>query len=149
MIRQLIASDTSMLARFFSLNNQPEIVKTFHPFPLNAESALKICAEPGKDRYFASFDGDVIEGFGMLRGWNEGYSIPSFGIFTDHRLQGRGVGRALTAYALKLSRELGCAKVRLSVHPDNARAVELYKKVGFEPAETLPNGLLVMFFEIQ
>lgn len=149
MIREIAIIDEAALAAFFEENNRPEVTAHFHPFPLNAETAHRICAEPRRDRYFAAWDYDAIAGLAMLRGWDEGYAIPSFGIMVDHRRHGQGHGRALTEHALALAGELGCARVRLTVHADNTRAVELYQRAGFRPAETLADGRIVMFAECQ
>jgi [ribosomal protein S18]-alanine N-acetyltransferase len=146
-IREIAIIDEAALAAFFEENNRPEVIGNFHPFALDAESAHRICAEPRRDRYFASWDYDAIAGLGMLRGWDEGYEVPSFGILVDQRQQGRGHGKALTEYALGLARELSAPRVRLTVHAENARAVALYERAGFQIKETLPDGRLVMFAE--
>jgi [ribosomal protein S18]-alanine N-acetyltransferase len=144
-IREIAIIDEASLAAFFEENNRPEVTKNFHPFPLDAESAHRICAEPRRDRYFAAWDYAEIAGLAMLRGWDEGYDVPSFGIIVDHRRHGKGYGKALTSHALELARQLGCERVRLTVHADNPRAVALYEKAGFKTTETLPDGRLVMF----
>jgi ribosomal protein S18 acetylase RimI-like enzyme len=146
-IREIAIIDEAALAAFFEENNRPEVTDHFHPFPLDAANAHRICAEPRRDRYFAAWDYDAIAGLAMLRGWDEGYDVPSFGIVVDHRRHGKGYGKALTQYALTLARELGCARVRLTVHADNPRAVTLYERTGFKTAETLADGRLVMFAE--
>ena len=148
MIRELEAMDDRALAAFFSENDTPAIITTFHPFPLDASNAHRICALPRKDRYFASFENNAILGFAMLRGWDEGFSTPSFGILVHHKHHGRGIGKALTDHALALAREMNAPRIRLTVHRDNARAVRLYERVGFSAAETLDDGRLVMFAEL-
>ncbi len=147
MIRELAVTDEAALAAFFEENNRPEVTSHFHPFPLDAETAHRLCAAPRRDRYFAAWDYDAVVGLGMLRGWDEGFAIPSFGIVVDHRHHGRGLGRALTTHALHLARELQAPRVRLTVYADNQRAVSLYEKSSFKTAETLPDGRLVMFAE--
>jgi [ribosomal protein S18]-alanine N-acetyltransferase len=144
-IRELTVIDEAALAAFFEENNRPEVTAHFHPFPLDAETAHRICVAPRRDRYFAAWDYDAIGGVAMLRGWDEGYAVPSFGILVGHRHRGRGTGRALTEYALALAREMKAPKVRLTVHADNARAIRLYERTGFQASETLADGRLVMF----
>jgi len=146
-IREIAVTDEAALAAFFEENNRPEVTAHFHPFPLDAATAHRICGEPRRDRYFAAWDYDAIVGLAMLRGWDEGYETPSFGIIVDHRRHGRGHGRALTSHALTLAKELRAPRVRLTVHADNPRAVALYERSGFRTAETLPDGRLLMFAE--
>jgi [ribosomal protein S18]-alanine N-acetyltransferase len=148
MIRELAATDESALAAFFAANNLPEVVSNFHPFPLDAATAHRICTAPRKDRYFAHFAGGNIVGLAMLRGWDEGYEIPSFGILVHRAHQGAGIGKSLTEHALTVAREAGTARVRLTVHRDNERAVRLYERVGFHSTEILADGRHVMFAEM-
>jgi ribosomal protein S18 acetylase RimI-like enzyme len=49
--------------------------------------------------------------------------------------RGRGVGRQLLEALEVEARRLGCCKLTLEVRSDNTRAMELYRKVGFEPGE--------------
>ena len=148
MIREIAAADEAALAAFFVENNRDEVTATFHPFPLDAASAQRICVQPRRDRYFAFVKDDAVLGLAMLRGWDEGYPVPSFGIFVDHREHGQGIGRLLTEHALTLARELGCTRVRLTVHGSNLRAIQLYERAGFCASETLADGRLVMFAEL-
>jgi len=146
-IREVTVNDEAALAAFFEENNRPEVTTQFHPFPLDATTAHRLCVERRRDRYFAAWDAHAIVGLAMLRGWDEGYEIPSFGILVDHRHHGRGHGRALTTHALALARELRAPRVRLTVHADNLRAVTLYERSGFRTTEALPDGRLLMFAE--
>ena len=53
----------------------------------------------------------------------------------DEPHQGQGVGAAAVDLAVRHVRSTrpGCREVRLSVHPDNARAHRLYARAGFGP----------------
>lgn len=143
-LRLLAPRDTEALARFFCENNQPETRALFHPFPLDETSARRLAAHQGSNLYFAAWSGAKIAGFGMLRGWDEGFTVPSFGVLVDAAERGRGVGAALLEFALAEARRLGSPAVRLSVSPENAAAIALYTRFGFHPAETLPDGRMVM-----
>jgi ribosomal protein S18 acetylase RimI-like enzyme len=46
--------------------------------------------------------------------------------------EGRGVGRALMAYAERWARERGHSRLTLSVFESNRRAQKLYERAGFE-----------------
>jgi ribosomal protein S18 acetylase RimI-like enzyme len=79
-------------------------------------------------------DSNVI-GYGMLRGWDEGYVIPSLGIALDSSVRGRGYGTALMNFLHDIAKQRGAAKVRLKVDSKNLPAIELYRGLGyiFEP----------------
>ncbi|WP_199429473.1 mycothiol synthase [Qaidamihabitans albus] len=53
----------------------------------------------------------------------------------DPRAQGSGLGKALTLAGLRHLRALGLRQVILYVEGDNAAAVAVYRKLGFEPYE--------------
>lgn len=130
-IRQIRASDQAALTQFFVENNRPEITTHFHPFPLTSTSALRIATAPGLDRHYVALLNGQIVGFCMLRGWEEGYEVPSFGVMIDYRRQGLGLGRQMTAAMIEQARGLGCPAVRLTVYASNERAVRLYESLGF------------------
>lgn len=59
--------------------------------------------------------------------------VCSLGISIAHRYQGRGVGRALMNACLDYADHwANYARVELTVHADNARAIKLYESLGFQ-----------------
>jgi ribosomal protein S18 acetylase RimI-like enzyme len=108
---------------------------SFDPFPLTEAQARAIALEPRRDAYYLALAGGRALGMSMLRGFDEGYEIPSFGIFVDHEQHARGIGRALTVWTIEQARLRSCRAVRLSVYSDNAPARGLYESLGFEEQE--------------
>ena len=60
-------------------------------------------------------------------------NIHDLAVTADYR--GRGVGRLLLKAVEAKARELGCGKVTLEVHEDNAPAQQLYQRFGFRDGE--------------
>lgn len=141
-IREIGPADYAALAGFFEDNNVPTIVRQFHPFPLNEETAHYIACTNHLDHYYVALFGHQIVGLCMLRGWDEGYSIPSFGILVDRRFQNRRIGTKMTRFAIMKARKLGCHQVRLSVYASNEVALGLYASLGFIESER--RSVLVM-----
>lgn len=57
----------------------------------------------------------------------------SIGMFVHDRYQGRGIGTRLLEEAIRLGeRWLGLTRLELTVYVDNAAAIHLYEKLGFE-----------------
>ena len=78
---------------------------------------------------------DCIIGFCMLRGWEEGYAIPTLGILVHNQHQRCGIGTEMVRFAICEARRLKCSQLKLSVHKSNKLAVELYLKLGFKEIE--------------
>ena len=70
-----------------------------------------------------------------MRGWDEGFDIPSLGIAIHPEARGRGLARPFMAFLHAAAKARGATKIRLTVYNDNQRAVELYRRLGyvFEP----------------
>jgi len=133
-IRQIEKGDGAVLGDFFAaLTADTDSVRFFHPHPFTQEFAAQLCEGEAtrKDRYYvACFQGTVIA-YMMLRGWDEGYSVPSFGVCTHPALRDVGLGQALLAHAVAECQAAGASKLRLTVFKNNERAVHVYTKFGF------------------
>jgi ribosomal protein S18 acetylase RimI-like enzyme len=133
-VKRLSTADAEALGRFFELlAADPDIVRFFHPHPLTQAFAASLCSrqESCRDRYFVMQYCGRFVAYSMLRGWDEGYAIPSFGGSTHPELRGAGLGRLLLLHAIVESRTTGANQLRLTVYKDNVRAVHLYRTIGF------------------
>lgn len=129
---RLTEADGDDLSAFFVANDVPETTRLFHPFPLTEATARRLASAGGGDHFFATrLDGRIVA-FSMLRGFDEGFDIPSFGILVDRHHRGCGIGRAVTEAAAAAAVRLGCDRIRLTVEPENTTARRLYADVGFE-----------------
>jgi [ribosomal protein S18]-alanine N-acetyltransferase len=120
-------SDESILAELFA-----NIDDTFfRPHPFTPEEARSIANRRGRDVYAVMADGLRPVAYGMLRGWDEGYSVPSLGIAVRTDAQGRGCGRLMMEHLHAEALARGADQVRLRVHPENVRARRLYESMGY------------------
>ncbi len=120
-------SDAAILADIFT-----EVDDTFmrhHPF--TAEAAMEVAQHTGPDVYALLLDDGRAVAYGMLRGWDEGYRLPTVGIAVRTSLQGRGLGRRLMHHLQDTARDRGCPILRLRVHAENTRARRLYELLGY------------------
>lgn len=120
------------LAAFFAGLRAAGDGERFHPHPLDGAAAAEVCAQAGEDVYYALVEGDRVVAYGFLRGWDEGYEIPSLGIAVHPDERGRGLGRALMEELHAAARARGAPAVRLKVYPENEAAVALYRDLGYE-----------------
>jgi GNAT superfamily N-acetyltransferase len=136
--------DVRALADIFS-----DIDETFfRPHPFTEGEALRIAALVGKDVYAILLDEQRPIAYGMLRGFDEGYTTPSLGIVVRTASRGRGFGRLMMAHLHAEARTRGAVQVRLRVHRDNIRARRLYESLGYEYMGD-ERGELVMLLDLQ
>lgn len=119
------------LAMYFQSLKKAGEEKYFHPHPLNDVEAKKRTHYTGKDLYYVLREDSKILGYGMLRGWDDGYEIPSMGIVIHPLMRGFGLGKLFVYFLHVVARKKGASKVRLKVYPDNTNAISLYKKLGY------------------
>jgi diamine N-acetyltransferase len=89
----------------------------------------------------ALYLGDAPIGLGLWGPYYPGYAYdqpPEAGayivdhVMVDRHFQGRGYGRRLVELLVgEMRAEADCRRVLLAVHPGNARAIALYRKMGF------------------
>jgi [ribosomal protein S18]-alanine N-acetyltransferase len=131
-ICRVTSSHADALARFFELLTDRGIDKFFHPHPLTDEVARERAYYTGKDSYFAILASEEVLGYGMLRGWDDGYQIPSLGIVIHPDCQGQGLGRLLMSFLQVVAIRNGAKKIRLRVSVENHAAIRLYRALGYE-----------------
>jgi|HubBroStandDraft_6_1064221.scaffolds.fasta_scaffold18643_4 ribosomal-protein-alanine N-acetyltransferase len=123
------------LAALFERNRDSAITRTFDPFQLTSSQARRIATEARRDLYYSATQGEHLLALSMLRGFDEGYEIPSFGIFVDRERKERGLGRRLSEWTIEQARLRGCEAVRLTVYADNPTARGLFASLGFREME--------------
>lgn len=120
------------VTRFFQRVSSSGVAQYFHPHPFTPEEAESRTRYTGADLYYALLVDGEMAAYGMLRGWDEGYEVPSLGIAVDPRWQGKGYGRLLMTFLHAAARARGARQIRLKVYEDNARALALYRSLGYQ-----------------
>jgi RimJ/RimL family protein N-acetyltransferase len=117
---------------------RPEYVQWFHPFPFDESSVRRVLDDAMRDRYFGLFaDGDLA-GFFMLRGLDQGYERPAFGVFIAEAYANLRLSKLAMEYSLAWCRLSGIRAVMLKVHPENGYARHVYERAGFKPIGSCP-----------
>ena len=135
------------LAQFFKdiVANKDDLY--FHPHPLTYEMAKKIAVYEGDDLYFLQIKDNEISGYAMLRGWDEGFTIPSLGIVIHPDFRNQGLGKEFMEFLHNQARAKGAIKVRLKVYSNNAGAQQLYESLGYSFSDE-ENGQLIGYYEL-
>ena len=125
------------LTKFFIAFRDSPDARYFLPHPLTREEINRLVELDGEDLYYVLIDGSHVIGYGMLRGWDEGFEVPSLGIAIHPEARGRGFGSLVMHFLHQAAKSRGASKIRITVHADNRRAVHMYLDLGytFEPAE--------------
>jgi ribosomal-protein-alanine N-acetyltransferase len=139
--RRLTADDGADLGRLFAALRESRDERLFHPHPLSDEAAVAIArgqatthaaGSSRADEYHVAWRGEKIIAYGMLRGWSEGYAIPSLGIAVHPGHRGQGVARRFMRYLHAVARFRGARELRLKVYRHNHAAAALYRSLGYQ-----------------
>ena len=142
-VRELRRADTGPVERAFAtLDADPDTRRWFHPHSLTASEAQQVCCYSGWDLYLGAFLGAEMVGYALLRGWDEGFSVPTFGVAVIPEQRGQGVGDALASAAIDLARAKDAEEVLLHVNPSNRLATRWYERLGFLPSHMRDDGLV-------
>ena len=119
------------LAQFFEdiIANKDD--EYFHPHPLTYDTAKKIAMYEGDDLYFLQIKDNEITGYAMLRGWDEGYAIPSLGIAIHPNFRNQGLSIEFMEFLHDQAKAKGATKVMLKVYRGNTGARQLYESLGY------------------
>jgi RimJ/RimL family protein N-acetyltransferase len=148
-IRHLDEESTERLADFLEELDASGAAGFFHPHAFTQEAIKEILAQAIRDQYYIVLDDQGVVAYGMLRGWDEGYDIPSLGIALSGRARGSGLADLLMRFLHHAAREAGATRVRLTVYAENLPAVRLFERCGYVfEEEAVADGRLTGFKEL-
>jgi ribosomal protein S18 acetylase RimI-like enzyme len=116
----------------------------FYPHPLTPEEARRLCSYAGLDQYFVATVNGRILGYGMLRGWDEGYAIPSLGLATHPDARSQGLGEFLMRGLIQQARNRRASQLRLTVDASRGGFINFFVRHGFVFSPFKPGRLLGM-----
>ncbi len=145
---EIVNFTTINIERFikFIENNTSDLV-FFHPHEMDYNSILSILSNKKNDKYKIVIHEDRVIGYGILRGWDEGFEIPSLGIMVDKDFRGIGLSKTIMKFLESNAKIMGAKKIRIVVHKDNQVAYNLYKSLNYE-FETYNKNQLISFKKI-
>lgn len=129
-VRTLNLEDAPDLSTLL-LAQTPAYVRFFTPFNFDPHSVANLLAEQGADVYMGMYWQDRLIGFFMLRGWNSGYEIPSYGVLIDEKYSGYGLTRLSLKLAKSICKLRRVPRIMLKVNADNLIAKRLFEEAGF------------------
>jgi ribosomal-protein-alanine N-acetyltransferase len=145
--RRLTSEWKQPLLAFLKTLEATNDTEYFQPHPFTIDAIEKILKSARNDLYYILAEGEDVLGYGMLRGWDEGYEIPSLGIAIHPRVRSTGLGKFFMQFLNAAAQRKGATSVRLRVRPANTRAVKLYENLGYN-FRSEEDGYLVGFLQL-
>jgi ribosomal protein S18 acetylase RimI-like enzyme len=132
------------------LTSQPRgYLRYFTPFAFDEATLARLLKAKVRDVYLGLYWDGELAAFCMLRGWDEGYEVPTYGVVVAERFQGKGLGSLTIELAKVISRLRGSPGLMLKVHPENTVAKALYDRAGFrQTALDSRTGQMVMHHDV-
>jgi RimJ/RimL family protein N-acetyltransferase len=118
MIRPLGVEDAGAVSLLLRAQ-PPEYARFFYAFDFGEEEIARVLAVRKRDVYSGMFWRGELAGFFMLRGWDAGYEVPSFGVLIDVKHRGRAFMRIALDVAKLICRLSGAPRLMAKIHPDN------------------------------
>jgi ribosomal protein S18 acetylase RimI-like enzyme len=146
--RPLQIGDAAALSALLK-SSPADYVKHFNPFSFEVDALETLISNAKKDRLIGIEvqTGQEVElaGFYMLRGLDEGYSAPMYGVFVACKFRNKGLARLTLVHAETSCRLSQIDRLMLKVHPANTYAKKLYEAHGFAASKEDPiNKNIVM-----
>ncbi|MEO7634580.1 MAG: GNAT family N-acetyltransferase [Sphingomicrobium sp.] len=148
-LRPLTPADAAIAAGL--LADQPaDYLKYFHPFGADEMTIAETLGARDRDVYSGLFLGGALICIFMLRGWDAGFTIPSFGLVVAANRRGREVLTVALEAAKLTARLAGAERIMCKVHPENLAGTRGALRLGFVPASQEPDtGNVVYYLDLQ
>jgi hypothetical protein len=128
-IRSLEPKDADIISAFMK-SQSPEYLNFFYAFGSDESEITEMLSAAKLDAFYGVFWQEKMVGIFMLRGWDAGFEIPSFGVLIDEKHRGYSF-LSLTVDAAKLICRLsGIRQYMVKIHPDNVPLKNVHR-MGF------------------
>ena len=117
-IRPLLAEDAAEVSALLRAQ-PPGYARFFYAFGSEAGEIAALLARRERDVYSGMYWQGRLVAFFMLRGWDAGYEVPSFGVVVDAEHRGRAFMRIALDVAKLVCRLSGASRLMAKIHPDN------------------------------
>ena len=145
-IKKLTAESAGEISLLLK-NESPEYSRYFIPFTFELETIRQILNNLKKDSFWGIFINNKLVGFYMLRGFDEGYEIPSYGVWISKEYSGKGLSKLTLQHAISFCAINHIKKMMLKVHPQNSIAKRMYEKFGFKQSGTDPQNKHLVYYK--
>lgn len=117
-IRPLEPTDAAAISAFMR-SQSAEYLRFFYAFGADESAIAEMLSAAETDVYSGVFWQGNLAGIFMLRGWDAGYDVPSFGVLIDEKCRGGAFMRLTLDVAKLICRLSGAKRLMAKIHPDN------------------------------
>lgn len=129
-IRVLEPGDAAALSALLC-SQPPGYAQFFTPFAFDEAAVAAVIGEQRRDLLMGMYWAEALIGFFMLRGWDAGYDVPSYGILIDKEFRGYGLELVSLDLSKIICKLRGARRLMLKMHPENFSARGVARKSGF------------------
>ena len=129
-IKRLTVDKSKELANLLQ-SSEKEYSQYFIPFTFEIETISGILSKAIKDQFYGIYVDKNLVGFYMLRGFDDGFEIPSYGAWIAKKFSSKGISKLTLHHAITFCKTNNIKKLMLKVHPDNLIAKKIYEDFGF------------------
>lgn len=101
------------------LDQPPGYARFFYAFDFSEGQIAEMLARKIRDVYSGIFWKGKLIGIFMLRGWDAGFDIPSFGVLVSEKYRGGVFMKISLEHAKLICRLSGASALMAKIHPDN------------------------------
>jgi GNAT superfamily N-acetyltransferase len=145
--KKLVLKDAESLYQLL-IKSKEDYVKYFSPFIFEIDTISKLILNADKDQIYGVELNDGIStriiGFYMLRGLDEGYIDPMYGVFISEQFSSMGIAKLTLSHAEVFCKMNNFHRLLLKVYIKNEKAKNLYSFLGFKTSKQLSNDILLM-----
>ncbi|MDQ3254108.1 MAG: GNAT family N-acetyltransferase [Acidobacteriota bacterium] len=100
----------------------PGYIQYFKPFLFDEDTLRRVLSDVQRDVFQGLYHGDRLIGLMMLRGWDEGYEVPTLGVMIDEQHRNHGLMTLTVEVAKVICRMRKVGRIMYKAHPDNVPA---------------------------
>ena len=130
------------------IKSTEDYIRYFSPFTFEIDTISKLLLNAEKDQIYGVELNDGIStriiGFYMLRGLDEGYVDPMYGVFISQEFSSMGIAKLTLSHAEVFCKMNNFSRLLLKVYVKNEKAKNLYSFLGFKTSIKLSNDILLM-----
>ena len=145
--KKLVLKDAESLYQLL-IKSTEDYIRYFSPFTFEIDTISKLLLNAEKDQIYGVELNDGIStriiGFYMIRGLDEGYVDPMYGVFISQEFSSMGIAKLTLSHAEVFCKMNNFSRLLLKVYVKNEKAKNLYSFLGFKTSIKLSNDILLM-----